>query len=978
MSQHPEIIATCSTVWLAPVGTAFPDITAEPGEDWTLVGSAGTRNYAQAGVTILHDRNWVSSTPAAETGESVVSIEGESLRVQMELIDLTLEQYSIVLGGNVVTSSPAGPAEPGIATIGLALRSGPARQFAVLLRGPSPYDEGLPSQYEFPRACEAGSPRITYRRGQPSGLAVEFRVLTDLAATSEEHRFGRLVAQVAPAEGFEDVPSGLEVGSESLKYATGNLQVANQTSVLKQSTTGLTNILTSGGTFLVVRFYVDFDRMNQNSIYCLLGNEPGTVQPGNIRIAFLPRALNNIFATRRQKFEVSVRRNGGATPAYTLASANMPEVSGWYDLWVRRTGDVTKIDVYNMAGTKVSDGTASALTEANFGLNNFLETHFYIGDAVNVASEATTSTARGVDFNSLPVGWEGAVAFVGWGSATVSDADCEAIALGAAHTTRISASSFTYARRLRDTGTTSRSPVSGTSDTSAACTVIGTFLPGGTPGRQTTSDWITLDPVQDYRGFGVNPDTLDATVLFEGSCGGVAFSGTITEGLLGTFAHRREVRYFAGVIQGRFITEAGVPVSAWQQVATTTATGITDGRTFTENSRSAPAIKVLISGQSQMDSFAKGTSLNNTMATPSVSLVRREVGSLEPTAVMLQTQAEVGNNRAADGVAQMAKVIQAAAPGGAAAVTVVFNAVDGTGISNLIDDWVRGNLNTLDLLDYSGNDITIDLYNWHSTDAGQGSNFGTNVLGAAYLGTGSLATANQLPDIRSASAKIVIAVATRETTTSAGPFDTDQSTGIGLVRQSARSWAAANGAFIAPEQIDMKLAASNGPHQDQASTRGNPRIFGRMGEGINRALGFSTSVDPSLGTPRFVAGKASFTLTATLPNAGSSLRVDNTATYGSNVQGFEISTDGGTTWSRSGFTATFSGTTVTLTKSSGNWTGVTVGNMRVRYAWGGPFSYGTSLEASEEFRGLLYDGTALESNLGLPLQPLASTVVAEP
>jgi hypothetical protein len=774
------------------------------------------------------------------------------------------------------------------------------------------------------------------------------------------------------------IPSGLELGSESIKTATGNLQVAGQTSVLKQSTTGLTNILTSGGTFLVVRFYVDFDRMNQNSIYCLLGNEPGVVQPGNIRIAFLPRALNNAFGTRRQKFEVSVRRNGGATPPYTLASANMPEVSGWYDLWIRRTGDVTKIDVYDMAGTKVSDGTASALTQANFGLNSFLETHFYIGDAVNVASEATTSTARGVDFNSLPVGWDGAVAFVGWGSATVSDADCEAIALGAAHTTRISASSFSYARRLRDTGTTSRSPVSGTSDTSAACTVIGAFLPGGTPGRQTTSDWITLDPVQDYRGFGVNPDTLDATVLFEGSCGGVAFSGTITEALLGTFAHRREVRYFAGVIQGRFITEAGVPVSAWQQVATTTATGITDGRTFTENSRSAPSIKVLISGQSQMDSFAKGTSLNITMATPSVSLVRREVGSLEPTAVMLQTQAEVGNNRAADGVAQMAKVIQAAAPGGAAAVTVVFNAVDGTGISNLIDDWVRGNLNTLDLLDYSGNDITIDLYNWHSTDAGQGSNFGANVLGAAYLGTGSLATANQLPDIRSASAKIVIAVATRETTTSAGPFDTDQTTGIGLVRQSARSWAAANGAFIAPDQIDMKLAASNGPHQDQASTRGNPRIFGRMGEGINRALGFSTSVDPSLGTPRFVAGKASFTLTATLPNAGSSLRVDNAATYGSNVQGFEISTDGGTTWSRSGFTATFSGTTVTLTKSSGNWTGVTIGNMRVRYAWGGPFSYGTSLEASEEFRGLLYDGTALESNLGLPLQPLASTVVAEP
>lgn len=199
MNQHPEIIATCSTVWLAPVGTAFPELTAEPGVDWTLVGSSGTRNYAQQGVTIIHDRNWASSTPAAETGESVVSIEDESLRVQLELIDLTLEQYTIVLGGNVVVSSPAAPGEPGTATIGLAQRTGPARQFAVLVRGPSPYDEGLPSQYEFPRACEAGSPRVTYRRGQPSGLAVEFRVLTDPAATSEEERFGRLVAQVAGA-----------------------------------------------------------------------------------------------------------------------------------------------------------------------------------------------------------------------------------------------------------------------------------------------------------------------------------------------------------------------------------------------------------------------------------------------------------------------------------------------------------------------------------------------------------------------------------------------------------------------------------------------------------------------------------------------------------------------------------------------------------------------------------------------------------
>lgn len=771
------------------------------------------------------------------------------------------------------------------------------------------------------------------------------------------------------------IPSGLEVGTDSIKFATGNLQVAGQTSVLKQSTTGLGTILRAGDTFLVCRFYVDFDRMNRNNRFCLFGNiVSDAAQPGQLGVRFLPDALGSAFGTRRGKFEVSVRQSGGVLPEYKLGGATMPTTSGWYDLWIRRTGDVTKIDVYNMAGTKVSDGTASALTQANFGLNSFGgTTAFYIGDAVDVANEATTSTARGIDNNSN-VGWEGAIAFLGWGSAAVSDADCEAIALGAAHTARIAASNFAYARRFRDTTLASRSPVSGTSDTSAACTVIGAFLPGGTPGRQTTSDWITLNPVPDYYGFGVNPATQQATVPFVGSCGGVAFSGSITAALLPTFVYRREVRFLSGAIQGRFISEAGVPVAAWQTLATTSASGITEGRTFTENSRSAPSIKVLISGQSQMDSFAKGTSLNNTMPTPSVAMVRRETSPVNSSAAAFQTLAEVGNYRAADGVAQLAKVVN----GGASAVSVVFNAVDGTGVSSLIDDWIRGSFNTLDLLAYSGNDITIDLWNWHSTDAGQGANFGNNVLGAAYLGTGPLATANKLPNIRAATARIVIAVATRETTTSAGPFTTDQSTGIGLVRQSARAWAAANGAYIAPEQIDMKLAANNGPHQDQTSVRGNPRIFGRMGEGINRALGFSSSVDPTIGSPQFNSGKASFRLTVTLPNAGSTLRVDNTATYGSNVQGFEISTDGGTTWSRNGFTATFSGTTVTLTKSSGDWTGIAAGALRVRYAWGGPFSYGTSLESSEEFRGLLYDGTALEGGLGLPVSPLAAAVVAEP
>jgi hypothetical protein len=169
-----------------------------------------------------------------------------------------------------------------------------------------------------------------------------------------------------------------------------------------------------------------------------------------------------------------------------------------------------------------------------------------------------------------------------------------------------------------------------------------------------------------------------------------------------------------------------------------------------------------------------------------------------------------------------------------------------------------------------------------------------------------------------------------------------------------------------------------GPHQLPSDVRANVRLGWRMGEGVARALGLSSSVDPSIGTPQFNSGKASFRLTVTLPNAGSALRVDDTGTFGSNVQGFEISTNGGTTWTRSGFTVTFSGTTVTVTKSSGNWSGVTIGQMRVRYIGGGGVGYGTAAESSNLIRGLIYDGTSNEGGLGLPVLPLVSTVVAEP
>ena len=200
MSQHPEIIAAPFTIWIAPVGTAFPAVDAEPSDDWSLLGSHGARSYSAGGIVLAHDRQYMQSAPpAGETASTVSAIEREGLRVRFELLDLTLEQYALVLGGNAITVQPAAYQVPGTRTIGLSIASGASREFAVLARGPSPYLAGLAAQFELPRACEVGSPQLTFSKAVAAGLRVDLNALPDPAATNEAERFGRLVAQFEPA-----------------------------------------------------------------------------------------------------------------------------------------------------------------------------------------------------------------------------------------------------------------------------------------------------------------------------------------------------------------------------------------------------------------------------------------------------------------------------------------------------------------------------------------------------------------------------------------------------------------------------------------------------------------------------------------------------------------------------------------------------------------------------------------------------------
>lgn len=191
-----EIITAPFTIWLAPAGTAFPALSEEPGEDWTLLGSRGTRSFAEGGVTTQHQRQIEQPLPAGNSAPSTSFVSGEAFRIRVEMFDLTLDQYAQALGQNAVVATSGTGGGPGYRTIGLSLRPRANTVLALLARGPSPYDEDLIAQYEVPRCKEAGGgPQLIFRKGQPTGVTVDFLALEDPDAVSEDQLFGRLRAQ---------------------------------------------------------------------------------------------------------------------------------------------------------------------------------------------------------------------------------------------------------------------------------------------------------------------------------------------------------------------------------------------------------------------------------------------------------------------------------------------------------------------------------------------------------------------------------------------------------------------------------------------------------------------------------------------------------------------------------------------------------------------------------------------------------------
>lgn len=188
MAAPFEIIVAPLTVYVAPVGTAFPVVNAAPAGPWFKLGTSGTKNYDAKGVTVTHNETIGKFVPAGGTAARKAFRSEEQFLLEFELVDLTIEQYAKVLNDATVTVT-AGP--PAIKDINL-LQGLTVATFAMVARGVSPVNDALPAQYQVPLCYEAASPSVVYSKGAPAALDVQFEALEDATLG-----FGKLIVQTA-------------------------------------------------------------------------------------------------------------------------------------------------------------------------------------------------------------------------------------------------------------------------------------------------------------------------------------------------------------------------------------------------------------------------------------------------------------------------------------------------------------------------------------------------------------------------------------------------------------------------------------------------------------------------------------------------------------------------------------------------------------------------------------------------------------
>ncbi len=194
MAAPYEIVAAPLTVYVAAVGTAFPDVDETPSGSWTKLGTSGDKNYGDDGVTVGHPQSIETFTPAGGTVPRKAFRTEEGLTFGLTLVDFSPEQVAKIMDDAAITTTAASSGIPG--TKKVALYKGlQVDTFALLARGLSSVNESLAAQFEVDSCFQGGEPEPTFNKGVPVGYELEY-VALDASGDGDPYR---LTIQTAAA-----------------------------------------------------------------------------------------------------------------------------------------------------------------------------------------------------------------------------------------------------------------------------------------------------------------------------------------------------------------------------------------------------------------------------------------------------------------------------------------------------------------------------------------------------------------------------------------------------------------------------------------------------------------------------------------------------------------------------------------------------------------------------------------------------------
>lgn len=198
MAAPFEIVAAPLSLYLAPVGTAFPAVDTPASSfpvAWTTVGSniyGPSYDTDAAGITVTHNQTFATFTPVGTTAPIKMWRTDEQLTIAITLADITPAMYALSM--NQVALTTVTPTTGVAGSISMPLLQGIAvTNFALLARGVSAINDAFNAQYQVPCVYQSANPAPVYKKGAPAELAITFATMLDPAGNG----FGTLVQQTA-------------------------------------------------------------------------------------------------------------------------------------------------------------------------------------------------------------------------------------------------------------------------------------------------------------------------------------------------------------------------------------------------------------------------------------------------------------------------------------------------------------------------------------------------------------------------------------------------------------------------------------------------------------------------------------------------------------------------------------------------------------------------------------------------------------